>query len=138
MTAERAIREHGAILAIANQLRTVVAGQLAPDRAHSLLREFATRVEDHRSEEARDLYEPLLAYAKERSDEFGTVLNGMLTSASTDWSSYFDQWTPERMAADWSTFGDETQRVLDLGRARLCLENELLYPLAVREGILAE
>lgn len=135
MSVERATSEHDALLALAGRLRAMVGGQRAPEPAHAVLREFSTRIEHHRGEEARDLYAPLLAFAEERSEEFGAVLNGMLTRATSDWSTYFERWTRDAIEADWPAFGAETLRVLDSGRARLCLENELLYPLALKHGL---
>ena len=136
MSVERAMSEHDGLLALARRLRSVVGGHVAPESAHCLLGEFEACIEDHREQETRDLYEPLLAYAEERSAEFRSMLNEMLTKATRDWSYYLKDWTPDRMEASWSAFGEETRRVLDGGRARLCLEDRLLYPLALRHGLI--
>ena len=137
LSVERGLAEHDALLAVAGRLRHVVAGAVAPEAADRLLREFGNGIEEHRDHEIRGVYEPLLGYAEERSAEFGSVLAGMLIDAGSDWSSYLNHWSLSRMEADWSTFAIETRRVLDRGRARLCLENELLYPLALRHGLIS-
>ena len=135
MSVERATRDHEQFLTIAGKLRGIVGGACAVGAAYATLREFESRLHDHRHEEEQSVYRPLLAYAEERSAEFRSVLDGMLTTAGTDWSSYMAQWTRDRIGADWAGFGADTRRILDGGRARLCLESEILYPLALREGL---
>jgi len=133
---EQAIEDHDELLVIAARLRDAVRGPVAPQAAHSLLRIFHEALERHREREVSGLYEQLLRYAKSRSSEFSSMLEGMLTKASFDWVPYLSHWTRERIETEWSKFGEETWEVLDRGLARLCLENEILYPLALKRGLI--
>lgn len=134
---ERALGEHAKLLQVAKDLGNIAAGPLAPERAYSTMGIFVARLQDHRSDEANFLYEPLMSYAEECSLEFEAYLSKLLRSAGTDWSAYLRRWTPDQMEAEWATFAFDTRRILDRGRARLRLEEELLYPLARRKGLLS-
>ena len=136
MSLQKALGEHEQLLAIARDLRRVVSGRVAPAAADALLRDFTARREDHSHHETRSVYEPVSAYAEEQSADFKSVLTGMLTSAASDWSSYSRLWSQERMESDWAGFGKATRTTLERGHAQLCLEEKVIYPLALKRGLI--
>lgn len=136
MSVARARAEHAALLRMAGEIESIAAGPVAPERAHASVATFVARLQEHRSEEQLALYDPLMRYAQDRSLELEAYLSKLLRSAATDWPGYVRRWTPASMEANWEAFAFDTRRILFRGRARLRLEDELLYPLAEREGIL--
>ena len=54
-----------------------------------------------------------------------------------DWRRYADQWTRERIDTDRAGFVADSKAVLSALSRRVQVENEVLYPLALRGGTIS-
>lgn len=52
-----------------------------------------------------------------------------------EWETYLAEWTEETIGEDWSGFGAATRWMMKRLRQQIKAENDVLYPLALRHGL---
>ena len=137
MSFERLMREHDELERRNTLLRAVARGAPAPDEAFALLMDFATGIAEHRAQEQRLVYEPLLHLADSGDLRDQSGLRNLVTQMEADWTDYLYDWNAECIAADWTTFSELTETILGRAAERLRLENDVIYPLALKHGTIA-
>ena len=133
---QKLVDEHDDLEGRAATLRKIVRGTPDPQAALDALTEFARGIEEHRVNEQRCVYGPLLAVAARKELDIGIDLQTLIISMNSDWASYLHDWDLECITIDWVNFAYETEVILDRAAVRLQLENRTIYPLALREGLI--
>lgn len=137
MSFDSLMREHDELERMAGELRACALGAPAPAKALQLLRAFAIGIEQHRGNERRSVYKPLLELSGRKKLRLNVDLADLVTQMHSDWQDYLYNWTLEMIAVDWQNFAEETVRILDRARTRLQLENGTIYPLALQAGTIS-
>ena len=133
---ERLLVEHDELDAQRLALMELAAGPAAPRKAHRMLANFAAQIDGHRAHERRCIYGPLMAIEEEGDLGIGITVRDLVGEIEGDWSAYLRSWNVKRITAEWNAFAIETQRILTKAGERLRIENQLIYPLAFKRGLI--
>jgi hemerythrin-like domain-containing protein len=137
MSLERLVLEHDAIDMISRDL-CVVSRQVQPNHeaAVALLSQLAHEVEAHLEYEDRTVYSVLIERYKAPSRVGAEKFEQLFNELSSDWRSYLAEWTDQKIRADWVAFGVATTEMMLKVRARVMAETNLIYSLALSDGII--
>ncbi|VXC82405.1 hemerythrin domain-containing protein [Sphingomonas sp. AX6] len=129
---ERLIREHAEITTLARTLtRAIEAGESANAR-YVALKALAHDLADHLAREDADLYPALMLSVDEGAASAARDAVEKFETLATDWGDYTTRWTRDDIAADGPGFAAASAEILGRLAARVKVENDLLYPLALR------
>lgn len=129
---QRLIDEHRAILARAKTLADRCDGRADPDAAHAALRALADDLAAHLATEDRDIYPRLMLSGDEGAASAARDAIVRFDTLAGDWLIYEARWTRRAILADREGFATETRELIARLEARISVENELLYPMALR------
>lgn len=137
MSFERLIAEHALIEATARQLLELASAARCdlPAVAQTLER-LASELTDHLAHEDSFIYPRMIAAENTEMAEAAQGFVDEFSTLRTDWSRYLGEWTGDAIASDWHRFGEETRVLLTRLAKRVRAENDLLYPAALRSGVI--
>jgi hypothetical protein len=133
---ERLLAEHESLDQMRRGLMELVEGPPSPFEAERQLDEFEEAIASHRADELRWVYGPLLARRIGDDPQVGSSYRELVLETEDAWARYFHKWKEQRIAASWATFGLETHQVLTRAGERMRLEERIIYPLALRKGMI--
>ena len=137
MSFDRLIAEHMRIEFKAKSLwaRTALA---EPDVAGAALAlaDLSHELLEHLAHEDSFIYPRMIAAANTDMSEVATRFADEFAALHKDWAAYLREWSSERIAADWNDFRAATHAILARLAARVHSENALLYPAALRNGVI--
>ena len=134
---DKLIAEHDELEAAAQLLLlTANCREFDVDAVMAIRSKLAMDLADHLIKEDGLVYPHLLASSDASiSNAAGTFITDFQDIASV-WSGYVDYWTPANIMADVQGFRDMTHVVVKRLIDRIQRENDELYPLALRAGVL--
>ncbi|WP_422056305.1 hemerythrin domain-containing protein [Sphingomonas sp.] len=132
---ERLIDEHAQISACADALRRAVA-TASPTMLRTTIVALDTHLIAHLATEDRDVYPHLLAKGDMAQREAAQIAMGDFDQLASEWRAYVEEWTADEIENDRELFVEASKRVLSALSARVRIENEILYPLALACGTL--
>lgn len=130
---ERLIDEHARITALSNAVMRGAASDPAAS-LHATIAELDAQLAAHLTTEDLEIYPHLLAKGDMAQREAAEIAMGDFDSLAADWRAYVADWTEAEIDADRELFVEASKRVLSALSARVRIENEILYPLALRCG----
>ena len=129
---ERLIREHAEITMLARDLtRAIERGADAVTR-HAALSALAGDLSDHLAREDAELYPALMLSADEGAASAARDAIRKFETLAADWRVYAGRWTRAAIAGDPLGFAKDSAEILARLAARVKVENDLLYPQALR------
>lgn len=129
---ERLIGEHAEITALARTLtRAIEAGEDA-DAKHAALIALADDLTDHLAREDADIYPRLMMSADEGAASAAREAVRKFETLAADWAVYVTRWSRDAIDADARGFAEDSADILARLAARVKVENDLLYPMALR------
>lgn len=131
---ERLIREHHRIGQLADQLRDLVDEPEDAQRALLALGRLADILVAHLLVEDAHIYPELLLSRDTGNAAMAGEVVSQFAKLTSDWSAYNARWTEASIAADWPRYRAETHAILARLADRIRIENELLYPMALRSA----
>lgn len=132
---QRLIEEHRQIDDLALGLVEIVQSpQPAPMEAFSTLRKLSACLDEHAASEEGFLYSDHMTVNAGQLEKEIEAFERAFQDLTEEWSIYVREWTPDNIEIDWHNFSHATQWVMERLRERIALENEILYPLALRHG----
>jgi iron-sulfur cluster repair protein YtfE (RIC family) len=129
---ETLIAEHRAIRRCGEALLDIVDDDPDTDAAHSALSRLSTELLAHLETEDTDIYPLLMNDRGSGMAHAAAAAIEQFESLTTDWNDHVAVWTREAIARDWPRFARTTHSLVDRLSRRISVENELLYPLALR------
>jgi hypothetical protein len=130
---ERLIREHQAIAALTGALsRAARDGKAAVQRER--LVQLDMLLEAHLATEDLEVYPLLLARGDASQRLAAASAMSDYNTLAADWRNYVDRWSEAAIVADPGGFAAESATILSALSGRVRTENEILYPLALRNG----
>lgn len=134
---ERLIREHDEIGVLAERLHDMIASQPHdPRTASALLEDLSSKVRKHLLEEDRSIYTVLIEMGSASHKDALGDLEAQFQELSRDWLGYLNDWSAGRLEFDWNGFCTATRTMMSRLRQRVRVENELIYPAALRAGVI--
>jgi iron-sulfur cluster repair protein YtfE (RIC family) len=130
---ERLIDEHARITAMADALMRAAASASGA-ALHAAIVELDTELAAHLDTEDRDVYPHLLAKGDMAQREAAEIAMGDFDTLAAQWQTYVQDWTAEEIEGDRELFVETSKRMLSALAARVRIENEILYPLALACG----
>jgi len=134
---DRLIAEHMRIQFKARSLwaRTAMA---EPDGMGAVLAlaDLALELGAHLTYEDCFVYPRMIAAENTEMAETAARFAREFAELRDDWTAFLEKWEPRRICADWDDFRVETHAILTRLAARIDSENELLYPAALRNGVI--
>ena len=135
MSYQRLVAEHDEIDVAARQIEHLLTGdEPAGVVVSTRLSELALLVADHLRNEDQSVYQPLIKRQDKPRSEALLNLELHLEDLRHDWLQYLADWTPECVKADFDTFRSDTTQMMSRLRARVKIETDLIYPLALKHG----
>lgn len=135
---QRLADDHRRIEDLTSALASCVdSRQSQPCQAYDLLHALTIELDEHLAFEDCALYPKLMLASGHGSVKTAAQFRVDLTILKADWTSYLSEWSSEAIASDWSTYADETRRMLARIEARVRAENELLYPAALQRSAIS-
>ena len=129
---ERLIGEHAEITVLARTLaRTIEAGEDA-DAKHAALIALADDLADHLAREDADIYPRLMMGTDEGAASAAREAVRKFETLAADWTVYVARWSRDAIDADAQGFAEDSAEILARLAARVKVENDLLYPMALR------
>jgi hypothetical protein len=129
---ERLIGEHAEITTLARTLtRAIEAGEDA-DTKHAALIALADDLADHLAREDADIYPRLMMSADEGAASAAREAVRKFETLAADWTVYVARWSRDAIDADAQGFAEDSADILARLAARVKVENDLLYPMALR------
>lgn len=137
MSYERLIREHDAIDLAARRLENA-AGAATPDTATivGLRSELACAVNEHLHHEDRTVYALLIGLGTKGVLNAAIDFEALFQALKCDWEDYLADWDADCILADWEGFQAETSAIMARLRERVRTETDLIYPLALKQGMI--
>ena len=129
---ERLIAEHAEITARARTLTRAIEGGADADAQHAALCALATDLADHLAREDADIYPRLMMSADEGAASAARDAVRRFETLAADWAVYVARWPRDAIHADPQGFAEDSAAILARLDARVKVENDLLYPLALR------
>ncbi|QDX27567.1 hemerythrin domain-containing protein [Sphingomonas suaedae] len=133
---ERLIDEHGRITTLGNAVMRG-AGTDPAATLRAMIVRLDVQLADHLATEDLELYPHLLAAGDMSQREAAEIAMADFDSLAGQWRTYVADWTEAEIDADRDLFVEASKRVLSALAARVRIENEILYPLALRCGTIA-
>ena len=130
---ERLIDEHARITAMADALMRQAANAPGAELRAAIV-ELDSELAAHLETEDRDVYPHLLAKGDMAQREAAEIAMGDFDTLAGDWHTYVTDWTAEEIDGDRELFVETSKRMLSALAARVRIENEILYPLALACG----
>ncbi|MDK2766256.1 MAG: hemerythrin domain-containing protein [Sphingomonas sp.] len=130
---ERLIDEHAQISARSNALLRAVATE-SPTMLRTMIVALDTDLVAHLATEDLEVYPHLLARGDMAQREAAEIAMGDFDQLAAEWRAYVDEWTADEIESDRELFIEASKRVLSALSARVRIENEILYPLALSCG----
>jgi hypothetical protein len=130
---ERLIGEHAQITAQGDALVRSVA-TASPTMLRTLIIAMDTSLTAHLATEDLEVYPHLLAKGDMAQREAAEIAMGDFDQLAAEWRAYVAQWTTDEIESDRELFVEASKRVLSALAARVRIENEILYPLALSCG----
>ncbi len=130
---ERLIDEHAQISARSNALLRAVATE-SPTMLRTMIVALDTDLVAHLATEDLEVYPHLLAKGDMAQREAAEIAMGDFDQLASEWRAYVDEWTADEIESDRELFIEASKRVLSALSARVRIENEILYPLALSCG----
>ncbi len=130
---ERLIREHQEIAKASDTLsRAARDGDIASLR--TAIVDLDELLAAHLASEDLEIYPMLLATGDASQQIAAASAMSDFDSLAADWRGFVDRWSEVAIKADRAAFIEQSARVLSALSARVRVENEVLYPLALRGG----
>lgn len=128
--------DHGALGALAQDLRVAVAHAEAPDpdRLAQLQWTYASLLMRHLAAEDALLYGPLRASADPDARAAMARTDPPLLALREDFAAHMRDWPAGAACADWAGYRAALTPLLDRVEQRIRHEERLIYPLAARLG----
>jgi len=133
VSVERLIDEHAQISARSNALLRAVATE-SPTMLRTMIVALDTDLVAHLATEDLEVYPHLLAKGDMAQREAAEIAMGDFDQLASEWRAYVDEWTADEIESDRELFIEASKRVLSALSARVRIENEILYPLALSCG----
>ncbi|MGV3456776.1 hemerythrin domain-containing protein [Sphingomonas sp.] len=130
---ERLIDEHAQISARGDALLRAVATE-SPTMLRTMIVALDTDLVAHLATEDLEVYPHLLARGDMAQREAAEIAMGDFDQLAAEWRAYVDEWTADEIESDRELFIEASKRVLSALSARVRIENEILYPLALSCG----
>lgn len=130
---ERLIGEHAQISAQGDALLRSVA-TASPTMLRTMIIALDTGLTAHLATEDLEVYPHLLAKGNMAQREAAEIAMGDFEQLAAEWRAYVDEWTANEIDSDRELFIEASKRVLSALSARVRIENEILYPLALSCG----
>ncbi|MCR5870779.1 MULTISPECIES: hemerythrin domain-containing protein [unclassified Sphingomonas] len=130
---ERLIDEHARITAMANALMRDAANASGAE-LHAAIVALDTELAAHLATEDLDVYPHLLSAGDLAQREAAEIAMGDFEKLAAQWRAYVSDWTAEEIEGDRELFVEASKRMLSALAARVRIENEILYPLALACG----
>lgn len=130
---ERLIDEHAQISARGDALLRAVATE-SPTMLRTMIVALDTDLVAHLATEDLEVYPHLLAKGDMAQREAAEIAMGDFDQLAAEWRAYVDEWTADEIESDRELFIEASKRVLSALSARVRIENEILYPLALSCG----
>lgn len=138
MSYERLIAEHSRIdLAVGEMLDLVAEATPDLDAVVLKLTDLACELRGHLANEDSFIYPRMIAAKNTAMSEIARSFVAEFAVLRHDWGLYLGEWTGETIEADWENFRTETRSMMHRLAARVSAENELLYPAALQNGVIA-
>ncbi|MEG3181933.1 hemerythrin domain-containing protein [Sphingomonas sp. LT1P40] len=130
---ERLILEHRTIATLADALsRAAPVADAASLRG--MLVDLDTQLAAHLRTEDLEVYPMLLAAGDASQQIAAASAMADFDTLAADWRNYVDHWSEAAIADDPTGFIEDSAIILSALSARVRIENEVLYPLALRGG----
>lgn len=138
MSYERLIAEHARI-DVQVELLTELVGADQPDVAAVViaLSDLSGALSSHLAHEDSNIYPQMIAARNTELSEAASRFVEEFATLREDWGLYLSEWGSEAIAGDWQNFRAETRAILARLAKRVRAENDLLYPAAFRNGLIA-
>lgn len=68
---------------------------------------------------------------------FAAAQEASFVDLVNEWETYLSEWSEENIREDWSSFARATRWIMGRLRAFMRMENDCLYPLALRHGLIS-
>ena len=133
VSVERLIDEHAQISARSDALMRAVA-TASPTMLRTMIVGLDTDLAAHLATEDLEVYPHLLAKGDLAQREAAEIAMGDFDQLAAEWRAYVDEWTADEIESDRELFIEASKRVLSALSARVRIENEILYPLALASG----
>lgn len=130
---ERLIGEHGQITAQGDALLRSVA-TASPTLLRTMIIAMDSSLTAHLATEDLELYPHLLSKGDMAQREAAEIAMGDFDQLAAEWRAYVDEWTADEIDSDRELFIEASKRILSALSARVRIENEVLYPLALSCG----
>jgi hypothetical protein len=131
----RLVEEHDSLDKMAQCLSILVSSPFGEAHvAFDALRSFATQIDMHRVS-ATELINNGETVCPEFS-AFARVHEASFHELTSEWQTYLTEWTEENIGEDWQAFAAATRWMMREVRAQIEAENNLLYPLAHKHGLI--
>ncbi|MFL9839737.1 hemerythrin domain-containing protein [Sphingomonas sp. ST-64] len=130
---ERLINEHARISARGDALLRS-AGTESAMMLRTMIVGLDTELAAHLATEDLEVYPQLLSHGDLAQREATAIALADFDKLAGDWRAYVDEWTADEIDGDRELFVEASKQVLSALSARIRIENELLYPLALRCG----
>ncbi len=129
---EQLIREHAEITALARTLTRAIEAGADADAQHAALTALADDLADHLAREDADIYPQLMLSADEGAASAARDAVRRFETLAADWVAYLARWPRDAIETNPQGFAEASAAILDRLAARIKVENDLLYPLALR------
>lgn len=130
---ERLIDEHAQISARSDALLRAIA-TASPTMLRKMMVGLDTELAAHLATENFEVYPHLLAKGNMAQREAAEIAMGDFDQLAAEWRAYVDEWTADEIEGDRELFVEASKRILSALSARVRIENEILYPLALSCG----
>jgi hypothetical protein len=130
---ERLIGEHAQITAQGDALLRSAA-TASPTLLRTMIIAMDSELTAHLATEDLELYPHLLSKGDMAQREAAEIAMGDFDQLAAEWRAYVDEWTADEIDSDRELFIEASKRVLSALSARVRIENEVLYPLALSCG----
>lgn len=130
---ERLIDEHAQISARSDALLRAIA-TASPTMLRKMMVGLDTELAAHLATEDFEVYPHLLAKGNMAQREAAEIAMGDFDQLAAEWRAYVDEWTADEIEGDRELFVEASKRILSALSARVRIENEILYPLALSCG----
>lgn len=130
---ERLLGEHAQISASGDKLLRAAA-TACPTALRAMIVGMDNGLTAHLATEDLELYPHLLAKGDMAQREAAEIAIGDFDQLAAEWRAYVDEWTRDEIENDRELFVEASKRVLSALAARIRIENEILYPLALASG----
>ncbi len=133
VSVERLIDEHAQISARSDALLRAIA-TASPTMLRTMMVRLDTELAAHLATEDFEVYPHLLAKGNMAQREAAEIAMGDFDQLAAEWRAYVDEWTADEIEGDRELFVEASKRILSALSARVRIENEILYPLALSCG----